>query len=869
MRAAAGRVLPRQDELIRHAATCVGRRRTMDQEGHERVPSHDETSPVAPHGGSVRRPPVSRTRSTGGGGGARRPAPAATRGRTTATRQPGRPARPASGGGRGTGGGGRPPGGGGGGRGPGGGGTGDRRPGGKAARSKQQRRRRRLKIAGGVLFGMFVLVCVFIGVVYASTEVPSPDSFQNKQTTIVYYQDGTTEMARLGEEDRTNVKLSDVSEGARNAVLAAENRNFYSDPGISFTGIVRATWNNLTGGSTQGGSTITQQYVKNAYLTADQTLSRKFQELFLSIKLDNNFSKDEILENYLNTIYFGRGAYGIEAAADTYFGVHASELTPEQGAVLAVLIRSPSNYDPAENPEGAKDRWGLVLDGMVEEGWLDAAERQAATYPEVRERAGSDLGIPSGPQGLIVQRALAELRGMGYSDQQLEAGGLKITTTVDPRMQKTAHEAVAEVMDGEDNEVLREALVAIDPKTGAVRAYYGGKSGVGTDYARAYRQPGSSMKPYVLATALEQGIGVNSRRDGSSPQTFDDREAPVRNSGGVSCPYCTLREAMTQSLNTTYYGLAYEVGPQAVAQTARKVAGLPETWQGGFLDGKTTLAGGSGTTGSAIGIGEYEMRPIDQAHGFATFAAGGKERDPFFVRTVVDSSGKVLLERDTAGEAQQAVSEEVANDVTYALTDVADYSRRSLDDGRDVAAKTGTQGLDDENNSDAWIVGYTPSLVTSVWMGTDERDPIINADGGIIYGSGLPGEIWQTFMNRVLEGTPQEDLPDSALIEGDDGENGVSLPEPEPEPEPEPTQQSQAPAPTTSEAPASTPSEEVVQTTPSETVEPTVEEEVPTGTSQPTGSTTTSPTASVAGGTRTAGGGGAAGTRSQTQTGNG
>jgi membrane peptidoglycan carboxypeptidase len=398
-----------------------------------------------------------------------------------------------------------------------------------------------------------------------------------------------------------------------------------------------------------------------------------------------------------------------------------------------------------------------------------------------------------------VQRALAELRAMGYTDQQLEAGGLKITTTINRSWQHAAQVSVNDVMKGEDKE-LRQALVALDPRTGAVRAYYGGKSGVGTDYARAYRQPGSSMKPYVLATALGQGIGVDARRDGSSPQKFDDREAPVRNSGGVSCPYCTLREAMTQSLNTTYYGLAYEVGPQAVAQTARKVAGLPETWQGGFLDGKTTLAGGSGTTGSAIGIGEYEMRPIDQAHGFATFAAGGKERDPFFVRTVVDSSGKVLLERETAGEAQQAVSEEVANDVTYALTDVADYSRRSLDDGREVAAKTGTQGLDDENNSDAWIVGYTPSIATSVWIGTDKRLPIINSDGGIIYGSGLPGEIWQQFMNNVLEGQPIEPLPDSPLIKGDTGESvelpapttsassssQASTPSPKPKPKPQP-----------------------------------------------------------------------------------
>jgi membrane peptidoglycan carboxypeptidase len=818
------------------------------------VPSHDETSPVAPHGGSVRRPPVSRTRSTGGGGGSR-PAPG-SRARTTASREPGRPSRPASGGGRGGSGGGR--GGSGGGRPPGGGGRGPAgnggkgnggRPQGKAARSKKQRRRRRLKIAAGILFGMFVLLGVFVGVVYASTEVPSPDSFQNKQTTVVYYQDGTTEMARLGEEDRTNVQLDDVSEAARNAVLAAENRNFYSDPGISFTGIVRAAWNNVTGGSTQGGSTITQQYVKNAYLTADQTLSRKFQELFLAIKLDNNFSKDEILENYLNTIYFGRGAYGIESAANTYFNVHASELTPEQGAVLAVLIRSPSNYDPEENPEGAKDRWELVLDGMVEEGWMDASAREAAQYPEVQKKSGSDLGIPTGPQGLIVQRALAELRAEGYTDQQLEAGGLKITTTINKKWQGYAQAAVKDVMADEDNKVLREALVAIDPATGAVRAYYGGPSGVGTDYARAYRQPGSSMKPYVLATALEQGISVDARRDGSSPQTFQDREAPVRNSGGVSCPACTLKDAITQSLNTTFYGLAFEVGPEEVAKTARAAAGLPDTWQGGFLDGKPTLTGASGKTGSAIGIGEYEMRPIDQAHGFATFAANGQERDPFFVRKVVDTSGKVLLDRKNKGEAEQAVSEDVAHDVTYALKGVAAYSRRTLDGGREVAAKTGTQGLDDVNNSDAWIVGYTPQIATSVWMGTDKRLPIINSDGGIIYGSGLPGEIWQQFMNRALEGMENLPLPDKPIITGDTGES-VPLPEPT----------TSAPATTSQASPRTSQSAEPETSAPVDTS--VAETSTATSTAPSQSPTTSAPASGVPGTITPPGGGGGNGANS-------
>jgi membrane peptidoglycan carboxypeptidase len=768
------------------------------------VPSHDETSPVAPRAGSVRRPPPARSRPTGGGGrptggsgrpaggggsgGARRPAAGSGRARTTAARTASSP----------------------GGRGPAGkapagkatAGKGAARPKAKA-RTTKQRRNRRLKIAGAVIAGMLVLLGVFVGVVYAKTKVPSPDSITTAQTTVVYYSDGTTEMARLGDENRTSVSLDEIAEPAQNAVLAAENRSFYTDPGISFTGIVRATWNNLTGGATQGGSTITQQYVKNAILQNDeQTFSRKFQELFLSIKLDNNYSKDQILENYLNTIYYGRGAYGIEAAANTYFGVPAAQLTAQQGAVLAVLIRSPSRYDPEVSPEDAQDRWGRVLDAMVEEGWLTQDERTASTYPPVLPKAGSSLGVPSGPGGIIVNRVIEELQSKhGYTEQQIRAGGLRITTTIDKGYQDAAVAAVADVMDTESKD-LRESLVSVDPRTGAIKAYYGGPTDF--DYNRAQRQPGSSVKPYVLAAALNQGISVDARRDGSASITFEDRpDKPVRNSGGASCSACTLEEAMTRSLNTTFYGLAYELGPETVRQTILAAADLPETWESGQFNGMKTLANSQGGTSSAIGIGEYEMRPIDQAHGFATFAAGGVERDPYFVARVADNEGTTLL--DYAGDqGEQAIEPQVANDVTYALKDVADYSNRSLDDGREVAAKTGTVGSSDESNSDAWMVGYTPSISTAVWMGNDDPTvPIVNVDGGIIYGSGLPGAIWERFMNAVLAGTPEEDLPDEAIIEGDTGEG---VPEPEPEPEPVPIPTAPAPAPTTRATP-STPSQ--------------------------------------------------------------
>jgi membrane peptidoglycan carboxypeptidase len=300
------------------------------------------------------------------------------------------------------------------------------------------------------------------------------------------------------------------------------------------------------------------------------------------------------------------------------------------------------------------------------------------------------------------------------------------------------------------------------------------------------------MKPYALAAALEQGISVSSRRDGSSPQTFPDRPGqPVSNASNAQCSACTLTEAITRSLNTTFYGLAYEVGPEKVRDTAIKAMDLPGQWDapGAEIDGKPVLSR-DGFTGGAIGIGEYELRPIDQAHGFATFAAGGVERDPYFVARVTDNTGAVLVEK-TGDPGEQALPPDVASDVTFALEGVASYSKRALDGGRPVAAKTGTQGLNRSDNSDAWMVGYTPSLSTAVWMGSDARLPIVNSAGSIIYGSGLPGAIWEQFMDAALAGTPEEPLPSRAIIRGDTGK-GVA----------EPTQTA-APRTTTRSAPSS------------------------------------------------------------------
>ncbi|MEU2347657.1 transglycosylase domain-containing protein [Modestobacter sp. NPDC049651] len=749
------------------------------------MPPYDETSRVGRPSGQVRRPPAGRSTPSGSGGGGGRPVPP-NRARTSASRstgQPGRPTPPRSGGGSGRPPGGRPPvrptGGGGNGRGPGGSGP----KGGKRKLTKKQKRRRVLAWLGGLFAAFVVLMGVFIGIVYASTDVPSPESLVQPQASTIYYSDGTTVMAKLAKSggNRQSVKLDQVSEPARNAVLAAENRSFYTDPGISFTGILRAAWSNVTGGSTQGGSTITQQYVKNAVLkNSEQTYSRKFKEIFLAVKLDNQYSKDEILQNYLNTIYFGRGAYGIEQAAQTYFGVPASQLTAEQGAVLAVLVRNPTYYDPANSPEVAQDRWGKVLDGMVQEKWMDAAARKAAVYPQVQPKADNSSlgGIPSGPEGLIVSQVVAELKKAPFNVDDIYTAGVNVVTTVDAGKQKAAEDAVADVMDGEDDK-LRQALVAVDPKTGGVLAYYGGAKGTGDgaiDYAQAYRAPGSSFKPYTLATALENGISVDARRNGSSPQKFEDRDKPVSNASNAQCADCTLRDAITKSLNTTFYGLALEVGPTNVRETARAAMGVGDTWPASpfvrkDLQGTPTLANADGDTGGAIGIGEYVVTPVDQAVGFATFANGGTMRPAHFVTSISNAEGTINKKSDdsTIGAKEGVVPADVASDVTYAMEEVAGASKRALDGKRPVASKTGTQGLNNVDNSDAWMVGYTPSIVTSVWMGKDTLQPIKNAQGKIIYGSGLPGQIWQKFMNTVLKGTPVEKLPAKPIITGDKG----------------------------------------------------------------------------------------------------
>ena len=377
----------------------------------------------------------------------------------------------------------------------------------------------------GSLAGLVILLLAAVGVViaYQRISIPQPNEMADAQVSIIYYADGKTEMDRLvaADANRESVPLDRVPESVQYAHLAAEDRSFYTNNGISPSGILRAVRSGISGDAQVGGSTITQQYVKNYFLSQDRTLTRKAKEILISVKIDGQLSKQQILENYLNTIYYGRGAYGIQSAAKTYFNKDVSNLTVPEGAVLASIINAPALYDPASGANALKrleNRYAYVLDGMVEEGWLPAAER--ATYtelPTIQPVRRSTFG--AGTTGYISSEVRKELLTIGLTEDDLSRGGLRITTTVDKKAQTAAVAAMKEGLP----QGVQGGLVAIEPGDGAVVAMYGG-----ADYAKAQLnsatqaipQAGSNFKPFAVLAAVRDGVSTRTRFDGNSPQRF-------------------------------------------------------------------------------------------------------------------------------------------------------------------------------------------------------------------------------------------------------------------------------------------------------------------------------------------------------------
>ncbi len=601
------------------------------------------------------------------------------------------------------------------------------------------------------LLGFLALVGV-VGVAYARTSIPTPNEVATSQATILYYDDAKTELGRFGAQNRINVRLAEVPDRVQKAMLAAEDRGFYENRGISPTGIARAFWNNLKGGSTQGGSTITQQYAKNAYLTQERTYKRKLKEFFIAVKLDRRDNKSKILEDYLNTIYFGRGAYGIQTAAQAYFGKDVSKLTVGEGAVLASIVRSPAGYDPVRHPEAMAARFRYVLDGMVAKRWLPAAERTKVTVPAVRkQRTGATR---SGPTYYLLDVARRELRTQGFSDADIDLGGLRVTTTFNRRAQAAAVRAVRKERPTQNAKSVHIGLSAVRPGDGAVVAMYGGGTVGGNNEATQARlQPGSSFKPFALAAALEDGVGLRSRYAGNSPYFLPGGRRKVNNEFNQSYGSSVgMIKATADSINTAYVDMTLDIGPRKVVDSAVR-AGIPKDTPALRAEATVTL-------------GTASVRNIDMANAYATFAARGRATQWYVVKEVKGPNGGSRYK--ARPKKSKAYSQGVAADVTYALRQVVTggTGTRALGVGRPVAAKTGTAALRPDTTTSSWFVGYAPQLSAAVDIYKGDGTKDLDGVGGLstFFGGNYPARIWTAFMKGALKGTKVREFPPASFV---------------------------------------------------------------------------------------------------------
>lgn len=657
--------------------------------------------------------------------------------------------------------------------------------GGKKRRPKRTGWRRLIPTWRMTLLGLAASILLGVGLFalgIALVKVPDAHAAATAQSNTWLYADGSV-ITRTGERNRQNVGLDKVSPAAQHAALAAEDRNFYHEGAINVQGLARAAINTAKGEGTQGGSTITQQYVKNTYLNQKQSVTRKVKELFIAIKVDATESKDEILSGYLNTSYYGRGAYGIQAAAQAYFGIDASALNAAQGAYLATLLNAPSAYDVANTTplgkQNAVNRWNYVMDGMVKEGWLSADERAKTPFPDVKDPQPNP-GL-SGQSGYLVDAATQYLTSSGIiSDNELAKGGYTIKLSIDPTRQQALQDAVQAQLHDTLNPDKRKkdaaaqaGAASVDPKTGAVVALYGG-----VDYIKHYvdnatrrdYQAGSTFKAIALAAAFENNAKTQDGRT-VTPRTVYDGTSGRKVRGGKGTPYAppnegdvsygqiSLQQAIDKSVNSVFAQLAQDTGLQKVKDTAVAL-GLPGSTPG--LDPVPSIPLGAATPSV-----------LDMAGVYATLDNGGKQITPWLVQSVDREGEAVQL---PAHKTTQAISADTANQVTSMLRGVVSdpggtgFRAKAL--GRPAAGKTGT--TDDQKS--VWFVGYTPELVTSVAL--FGQDPGTGAQvslsgvGGIDGAAGgqYPAQIWTSYMKAALKGQPVGDFPDPS----DGGDSGAT-----------------------------------------------------------------------------------------------
>jgi penicillin-binding protein 1A len=598
---------------------------------------------------------------------------------------------------------------------------------------RQQRERRNRLIAGGIVAAV-LLICVSAGAAawhWAYNDLPeTPTSAAQLWTTrrepsVTLMDMNGNVLAVRGPLYAQAVALDELPEHVPQAFLAIEDQRFYEHDGVDMRGVSRALWVNFRAGrSVQGGSTITMQLVKNLILTPDRLLRRKIQEMRVARELERHLSKTEILELYLNRVYLGARAYGVEAAAQRYFAKSATELSLAESALLAALPKAPSRLDPTVNLDAAQARAAHVLAAMVEAGFITEAQRdEAIADPAVPTTSTVDPEASS-RWGHVFDYAVIEASAILPDD----IPDLVIQTTIDPALTDIAQDVVVSSLSTQDdNAQVSEAAIVLLAPDGAIRAFSGGRDYADSQFNRAIhaqRQPGSAFKPVVFTAALEAGLEPSSAvwdepvdLEGWTPQNF----------GGNYRGLVTIQEALRRSINTVAAQVADDIGIDRIVETGHRMgiaSPLPEL--------------------PSIALGAAEVNLLELTAAYSVYANDGLRREPYFIQSITDSRGQVLFEHQVPADTP-AVAPEIAQAMSTMLQDVVltGTGRRSALDGRRSAGKTGTS----QSFRDAWFVGYTGNYTAGVWVGNDDDSPMNNITGG-----GLPATVWQSFMSRVHEG---------------------------------------------------------------------------------------------------------------------
>jgi penicillin-binding protein 1A len=673
-------------------------------------------------------------------------------------------------------------------------------------------------------FGSLFLIGL-AGFVFLWFTVKLPKDLPPVQSSIVVDAKGRQLAVFQQNGLREPVRLDQVAPVVVDALLSAEDRHFYDHHGVDPSGFVRALWHDVKGDSVQGGSTITQQLVKNSYLNGDRSLARKAKEAVLALKLEQTLDKNDILDRYLNIVYFGRGAYGIQAAARVYFDTTASELNANQAAFLIGLLPGPETAEPSTAPDQARQRRDHVVDAMVDNHKLSAGDAAAIKQQAIGAVPSSHGQVTNGVAPWFVELVREEAISR-FGESAVYGGGLRITTTLDLDDENAAEYAVAHVLNQPDDP--QAALVALD-KSGAIRAYVGGRdyNTLKVDLARGQqgggsgRQAGSTFKPFVLAADVEQGNTVKQVFRAPAHITLPTASGPwkVSNFGNESFGSTDLIDGTVHSINTVYAQLVMQVGPDkavALAHAAGITSDLPAE--------------------PSITLGSGDVSPLEMADAYLTFARDGQRVEPFAIAKVEGPDGHTLFEANP--KTSTATKPDTAHLVDFVLQQViarGTGTAAKLD--RPAAGKTGTT----ENNGDAWFAGYTPDYAAVVWMGYPEGNshPMDDVHGIAVTGGTFPAQIWQEFMSAALTDVPPDKFadPPPALL-GPQTRNPVAVAPSRTGGSPSASSETAATTPSTTAAPP--PGQEPTTTTPAQ----------PTSTTAPppTSTATTSPPTTAAAG---------------------